>query len=116
MKIFEQNLNCTPPLLATEPDQMCNERFNDESERIFELFMNNYIDFEPSDCKTPCTQTRYKIHSNEKAEQKELVIKLTFKPFVYVSRSLYSTTVVDVITSLGGSVRNFFCWNIIENF
>merc|ERR1712032_1700824 len=51
VKIFEQGLNCTPPLLASETDQMCNERFNvtrEESARIFDLFVNNYVDFEPS--------------------------------------------------------------------
>ena len=66
-------------------------------------------------CKKPCTQTTYEILSNGKAELNHLLIKLTFKPLVHVTRALYSTTVVDVITSIGGSVRNLFLSNIIES-
>ena len=111
MKIFDEGLNCTPPLLASKTDQMCNKRFNvtrDESKGIFDLFVNNYIDFEPSECKRPCTQTTYEIHLNEKAKLDHLLIKLTFKPLIRVTRSMFSTSVVDAITSLGGSVGNFF--------
>ena len=119
VKIFEQRLNCTPPLLASETDQMCNERINvthNESKAISEFFVNNYIDFEPSECKRPCTQTTYDVHVNAKAEQNYLLMKLTFKSLIHVTRSLYTTTVLEAITSLGGSVRSFFCWNIIDNF
>ena len=114
MKIFEQRLNCTPPLLASETDKMCNERFNvtpDVSRHLFDLFVNNYINFEPSECKRPCTQTTYEIQAKAKAEQRIFMINLSFKPLVHVTRSMYSTTAVDAITSLGGSVRIYPYWN-----
>ena len=98
---------------------MCNERFNvthNESKAISEFFVNNYIDFEPSECKRPCTQTTYDVHVNAIAEQNYLLMKLTFKSLIHVTRSLYTTTVLEAITSLGGSVRSLFCWNMDDNF
>ena len=90
---------------------MCNERFNvtsDVSQNLLDLFVNNYMNFEPSECKRPCTQTTYEIHeiqAKTKAEENIFMINLTFKPLVHVTRSTFSTTAVDAITSLGGSVR-----------
>ena len=65
--IFEKKLKCIPPMLARDTDNMCNARYNiskDEGREIFELFWNNYRYFEPSLCKTPCTQTKYEIFLN----------------------------------------------------
>ena len=109
--IFEQKLNCSPPVLAKGTDKMCNERFHqtsEESAEIFDLFVNNYFNFEPSVCKTPCTQTNYEVRLNSVVESEKLEIKLTFEPVVQVTRSVFSFTMVDFLTSLGGSVRNSF--------
>ena len=108
--IFERKLNCTPPLIASKNDSICNKRFdltNNEGNKIIIFFVTNYLNFESSHCKKPCTQTTYEVHSNTKAEDNEMIIKLTFDPVVHITRSKYSTTVIDAITSLGGSVRNF---------
>ena len=48
----------------------------------------------------------YEVHSNPTAEDDEIIIKLTFEPVIHITLSMFSITVVDVITSLGGSVRN----------
>ena len=108
--IFEEQLNCTPPLIARETDRICDERFHVSrhmSYKVYKMFLNKYQDFEPVHCKKPCTQTKYEIEKTaELTEDDYLVIKLTFKPFVYVTRSAYSISVIDTITSLGGSVSN----------
>ena len=109
--IFEEQLNCTPPLIARKTDQVCDERFHVSrhmSNKLYAMFLNNYQDFEPVHCKKPCTQTKYEIEKIAGlTEEDYLVIKLTFKPFVYVTRSTYSISVIDTITSLGGSVSNY---------
>ena len=107
--IFEEKLNCTPPLIASGTDQICNKKFNlskDESHQIFVMFWNNYFNFEPLRCKKPCTQTTYEVHEETKAEVDDFVIKIIFEPVVHVTRSAYSTTVIDAIAGLGGSVRD----------
>ena len=106
---FKNNLNCSPPLISTEDDQICNRRFNatqNETEELRRFFVNNYIDFRPSSCKRPCTQTTYEVQSREKLKEEKghLVIKLTFEPEVRVTCSNFSLTWNDVISKLGGSV------------
>ena len=69
--LFQEKLNCTPPLLATHADQMCDVRFNltaDKSKEIFELFWNKYLNFEPSSCKKPCTHTAYEVQLKQVIE------------------------------------------------
>ena len=85
--LFEEKLNCTPPLIASETDQVCNKKFNlsrDKSREIFVLFWNNYFNFEPLRCRKPCTQTRYEVHEETKADVEDFVIKLIFEPGVFV--------------------------------
>ena len=111
--IFEEKLNCSPPDLAKEPDEMCNKMFNktkEESAEIFETFWNHYYNFEPSICKTPCTKTTYEVRLNSEQNYDELGLKLTFEPNVHVTRSAYSSTLVDFLTNLGGSVSDFRCF------
>ena len=39
--MFKERLNCTPPLLSSETDQMCDTRFNlteAEDAEIFQMF------------------------------------------------------------------------------
>ena len=106
---MSRNFNCTPPLLATGVDQICNDRFyvgKVEGSEITELFWNNYLNFEPSLCKTPCTETTYEVHLNSIVEFRDLTMKLTFEPLVHVTHSMFSTTVIDVLTSLGGAVSD----------
>ena len=97
-------------MIARETDRICDERFHVSrhmSYKVYKMFLNKYQDFEPVHCKKPCTQTKYEIEKTaELTEDDYLVIKLTFKPFVYVTRSAYSISVIDTITSLGGSVSN----------
>ena len=81
-KIFEERLNCTPPMLATSMDQICNKKFNltkTEDWEIFELFWNNYFDFEPMLCKRPCSQTTYEVDLQQIYEVEELLLTLTIK-------------------------------------
>ena len=109
--IFEEKLNCTPPLIASGTDQICNTKFNlskDQSHQIFVLFWNNYFNFESLRCKKPCTQTTYEVQEETKADVNDFVIKIIFEPVVHVKRSAYSTTVIDAIAGLGGSVRNLY--------
>ena len=42
-------------------------------------------------------------------EVQELLLTLTFESLVYVTRSTFSTNVMDLLTSLGGSVTLFSC-------
>ena len=106
-QIFEEKLSCSPPVLAKRPAEMCNERFNqtkEESEKNFQLFWNHYYNFEPSICKTPCTKTTYEVRLTAVSDYDKLGTKLTFEPDVHVTRSVFSSTMVDFLTSLGGSV------------
>ena len=83
-------------MLARDTDNMCNARYNiskDEGREIFELFWNNYRYFEPSLCKTPCTQTTYEVFLNSEVEYEDLTIKFTFEPVVHVAWSVFSVTV-----------------------
>ena len=110
---FKKKLNCSPPLISTEDDQICNQRFNatqNDTEELRSFFVNNYIDFRPSSCKRACTQTTYEVQSREKLKEQKghLVIKLTFEPVVRVTCSNFSLTWSDVISKLGGSVDFLF--------
>ena len=112
--IFEAKLNCSPPILANGPDEMCNEIYNqtkEESANVFQLFWNHFYHFEPLDCKTPCTKTTSEVRLNSVADYHNLGMKLTFEPVVHVTRSLFSSTMVDFLTSLGGSVSSLLCTN-----
>ena len=105
--MFEQRLNCIPPLLALKPDQMCNRRFNmteNESTEIFQLFWNNYLNFEPSLCKKPCTHTSYEVQLKQVMEVRYVLIGISFETIVEVTRSRFSTNFMSLLTSLGGSV------------
>ena len=112
--IFKEKLNCIPPLLSYETDQTCNVRFNltkDESREIFDLFWNNYLNFEPSRCRKPCTHTTYEVQLKQVMEVTGYVlIGISFETVVEVTRSKFSTNIMTVLTSLGGSVgqRNLF--------
>ena len=106
-KIFEAKLRCIPPGLENRPEQMCNKRHNqtkEESEKVFQLFWDNFYNFEPSICKTPCTKTTYEVRLNVNTDYHTLAMKLAFEPVVHVTRSTFSSTMVDFLTSLGGSV------------
>ena len=93
---------------------MCNVRFNltkDESREIFDLFWNNYLNFEPSRCRKPCTHTTYEVQLKQVMEVTGYVlIGISFETVVEVTRSKFSTNIMTVLTSLGGSVgqRNLF--------
>ena len=93
---------------------MCNVRFNltkDESREIFDLFWNNYLNFEPSLCRRPCTHTTYEVQLKQVMEVTGYVlIGISFETVVEMTRSKFSTNIMTVLTSLGGSVgqRNLF--------
>ena len=76
------------------------------------MFKNNYLDFEPTNCKKSCTQTTYEIHKTSELAVLDyyFATKLTFKPFVHVTRSTFSISVIDTITSLGGSVSFYLVY------
>ena len=83
-RIFEKRLKCIPPLLSSDPDQTCNTRVNlteKESTEIFQLFWNNYLNFEPSLCKKPCTQTTYQVQLKQVMEVAFFL--LTTSSFIY---------------------------------
>ena len=105
--IFKEKLNCIPPGLANGKKDMCNKSYNktkEESKEFFKPFWNHYYNYEPSKCKTPCTQTTYEVRLTSVTEDRMLGMKLTFEPIVHVTRSVFSSTIVDFLTSLGGSV------------
>ena len=105
--IFKEKLNCIPPGLANGKKDMCNKSYNktkEESKEFFKPFWNHYYNFEPSKCKTPCTQTTYEVRLTSVTEDRMLGMKLTFEPIVHVTRSVFSSTIVDFLTRLGGSV------------
>ena len=105
--IFEEKLNCTPPGLLKRSEEMCNVSFDktkEESAEITQLFWNHYYNFESSSCRAPCSQTTYDVRLNSVADYDKLGVKLTFEPIVHVTRSVFSYSMVDFLTSLGGSV------------
>ena len=113
--IFEEKLNCTPPGLLKRSEEMCNVSFDktkEESAEITQLFWNHYYNFESSSCRAPCSQTTYDVRLNSVADYDKLGVKLTFEPIVHVTRSVFSYSMVDFLTSLGGSVSAF----IFETF
>ena len=117
-EMFEEKLNCSPPLLSSDPGQMCNTRFNlteDESADIFQLFWNNYLNFEPSVCKKPCTQTTYQVQLKQVMEVEYVLIGISFESVVEVTRSKFSTNLMTVLTSLGGSVKLKVHENILNS-
>ena len=106
-EMFEERLNCTPPLLSPQTDQICNTRFNltaNESAEIFQLFWNNYLNFEPSLCKKPCTHTSYQVELKQVMEVTYVLIGISFESVVEVTRSKFSSNLLTLLTSLGGSV------------
>ena len=110
--LFKKELNCTPPLLAQQGDPVCNTRFNvtrEEGLNIRNLFDNNYFHFEPSVCKRPCIRTTYSVQKREnwKPELRFLLLQISFDSVVEVTRSKFSTNLMTVLVSVGGSVSKF---------
>ena len=107
--IFKRQLGCIPPLLATSGrvSKICNSRFNVSSERRDEIetFFHSYWSFQPNQCKRPCTETTYYVHSTIDMKQANTEIGINFDPSVDITRSKFTSSVMTVFYSLGGSVR-----------
>ena len=108
--IFKHQLGCIPPLLtsANTESQICNSRFYVSSEKRDEIrnFLADHWSFKSLQCKRPCTETTYFVSSTLTMKQDHPEIGINFDPFVDVTRSKFTSSVMTVFSSIGGSVRN----------
>ena len=64
-RLFDESLNCTPPLLGEDMKSINNKRFNldnIEAEKVKKTFFHKVNFFQSFACKTPCTQRKYEVH------------------------------------------------------
>ena len=110
LQFFDKEIGCQPPLLATDPTQMCNKRFNITNttrvkriEKYFKLLDYHDAEFK---CRSPCStnvfNTRF-VHEEQKRVKK---IEITFDKTVEVFHSSFSINKQTFLTRLGGSVSS----------
>ena len=68
----------------------------------FEYIWQNFA------CKRPCTETTYEVQAKQLIKSSLLEISLEFESSVDVTWNRFSSSVMDVFTGFGGSVRRMF--------
>ena len=78
----------------------------EESDKLgrgkFEYIWQNFA------CKRPCTETTYEVQAKQLIKSSLLEISLEFESSVDVKWNRFSSSVMDVFTGFGGSVRQMF--------
>ena len=106
---FENILGCHPPLLAREPNKMCNGRYNlsteneEELKNIFTTFNSHNTVFK---CKRPCTTNLYTSRLIGRVPSSKTGIAVIFDRTISVTRSTFSINSQTFPTRLGGSVSS----------
>ena len=109
---FENILGCHPPLLAQEPEKICNGRFNltaDNEDKIRGIFLALNSHYTSFNCKRPCTTNLYTSRLMGKIPLKEnnfKTVELVFDRTISVTRSTFSINEQTFLTRLGGSVSS----------
>ena len=106
---FENILGCHPPLLAQDPNKMCNGRQNLSTEneeglqKIFNTFISHNTIFK---CKRPCTTNLYTSRLLGRVPNSNTGIAVIFDRTISVTRSKFSINSQTFLTRLGGSVSS----------
>ena len=106
---FENILGCHTPLVAREPNKMCNGRYNlsteneEELKNIFTTFNSHNTVFK---CKRPCTTNLYTSRLIGRVPSSKTGIAVIFDRTISVTRSTFSINSQTFLTRLGGSVSS----------
>ena len=87
---------------------MCNQKFNlssnktNEIDRLFDLLFSNNL---RSNCKVPCTKTKYKARFKSKTPfWNGIAISIRFDQTLDVARSRFSISSLTLLTQVGGHI------------
>ena len=112
IEVFTKEIGCIPPLLGSDPNKMCNSKFNFSNTmdtHLNALFKPLYFHNREFGCKTPCTQNVYTsrfVHTSPSAEPFYMVLMVIFDKRLGVSHSTFSISGQTLLARLGGSVSS----------
>ena len=104
---FKETIGCAPPVLAIDPESMCNKRFNvskGKDKELEKIFRQIYLHDFKFNCKTPCTKNVYTSKLTHKIRLEDIALRITFDSTVNVVNSRFSVDVQTLVTRFGGAV------------
>ena len=110
-ELFTKEIGCVPPLYTPDLDNMCNVKFNLSanttrynaiSELLLQLVFQNW----DSQCKIPCTRSKYTVRYLSKGPWAEAALNLIFDSTVEVTRTRFSINEQTLLTNLGGAISS----------
>ena len=109
LNMFETKIGCAPPLLAKDPNTICNKTFNlrqTEDEKVKQIFRQIFFHSMPFDCKDPCTKNAYRTKLTHKIPKNGTSLIITFNSKINIVRAKFSTDAQTLLARLGGSVSS----------
>ena len=109
-KLFTAELGCQPPLFTQNVNDMCNRKFNasESKEReLFQLFLQMLFQDWKSNCKIPCTKSRYTTRYLSKSPHTCMGLNNLFDKTVDdLTHPMFSINEQDLLTRIGGAVSS----------
>ena len=108
-KLFTKIIGCLPPLLTPDLDNMCNEKFNISARKqkeIEDLVLQFAFLDRDSECRNPCTKSKYITRYLSKMKTPFTGLNLIFDRTVDVTHTRFSIDGQTLLTKLGGAVSS----------
>ena len=106
-ELLTEGIGCLPPLYTPDLNNMCNKKFNlsamKESEIFDLLTLLTHQDWK-SECKNPCTRSKYKTRYLASTPWTYTALNIVFERTVDVTRSRFSIDGPTFLTKSGGFI------------
>ena len=109
LEIFDREIGCQPPLLAKDPNLMCNKIFNvstNKAEKIKNIFQQLYIANMDFKCRTPCETSKFTTQNVHTTKNGDHHLIISFDKKVEVVRSTFKIDEQTFLARLGGSISS----------
>ena len=104
---YEKKVGCQPPHFADDLNNVCNQKLNVSSNKTSEIVgMFNYLFWKSwrSNCKTPCTKSKYMTSLSSKTADGSTGLFIVFDQTSDVARSRFSINGLALYSKLGGLI------------
>ena len=108
-ELLTEGIGCLPPLYTPDLNNLCNQKFNLSATRdkeIFDLLVQLKHQDWKSECKNPCTRSKYTSRYLTSTPWTYTALNIVFERTVDVTRSRFSINEQTLLIKLGGAVSS----------